>query len=72
MPLFQKRHYFMLSHSMGNRVSRVWTRRRRRTAADLAWFAGWLLVAVLVLASVPWLREAGAAFTTNVVSASSD
>lgn len=72
MSLFQKRHYFMLSHSMGSGSSRIWTRRRRRQAAGLAWVAGWLTVGALVLATVPWMQSMRAGCTTSVVSALSD
>lgn len=68
--LFNKRNYFILSRVMGSGSRRIWTRKRRHVAAELSYFAFWLLLAVAVLALVPWLGDAGAQFTTNIVAAS--
>lgn len=68
---FNKKHYFTLSGDVRPRPGRIWTRRRRHVAAELGYMAFWLLLAVAILATVPWLKYAGAEFTTNVVSTSS-
>lgn len=71
--LFTKKHYFMLSRSMGSGSRRLWTRKRRHVAAELTYMAFWLLLAVGVLAMVPWLKTAGAEFTIDpIVAVSSD
>jgi hypothetical protein len=67
MSIFHKPTYFTLSSSASERRRfRMW--RRRRRTADLLWMLRWLLLLGVVLGSVPWLSEAGAAFTINPIA----
>lgn len=73
MPLFHKKHYFMLSHTTGARYKRPWTR-RRPTFSDLIWIAGWLIAAIAVLSLVPFVQSGklGASCVSQLVTAAFD
>lgn len=72
MPLFTRKHYFMLSRVMGSGSRRRKTRYERQQTASLFSITFWLLLGIAILWMVPTLQEVGAEVTTSVVSAATN